>query len=90
MRRVHLIISGDVVGVSFRSWSRAQAQELGLVGWVRNREDDTVEIVAEGAKDKLEELVKRCSRGPDVAWVKKVDIEWQLPSNEFAYFDIVH
>jgi acylphosphatase len=90
MKRVHLLISGDVQGVGFRSWAFRQAQGLGLTGWVKNREDGTVELVAEGLREKLEELIKRCQRGPDVVWVEGVDIVWTDATGEFVNFSVVY
>ena len=60
MKRAHLIISGDVQGVGFRAWIVRQAKEFSLTGWVKNREDGAVELVAEGVRQSLEELIKRC------------------------------
>lgn len=88
MSRVHLVISGDVIGVGFRSWARRQAQDLNLLGWVTNREDDTVEIVAEGPKEKLESLVRLCRVGPDVAEVSDVQIVWEEPLGQFVSFEV--
>lgn len=88
MKRVHLIISGDVVGVGFRAFVRERATRLGLTGWVKNRQDRTVEVVAEGPQAKLEELVSACRRGPTVAWVEKVDTAWEKATGEWASFDI--
>ncbi len=90
MKRVRLIISGDVQGVGFRAWALRQAQDLKLTGWVKNREDGAVEVVAEGARNDLEELIKRCQHGPEVAWVENVDAEWQNSTNEFVSFDVVY
>lgn len=88
MKRVHVIISGDVVGVGFRSWVRGRAKNLGITGWVKNRDDDTVEIMAEG-KD-LEKFVKECRRGPDVAWVKDIDATWTEATGEFVSFEVLY
>lgn len=88
MVRVHLIISGDVQGMGFRAWARSQAQQLGLTGWVKNRDDGSVEIVAEGAK--VEEFIKRCQKGSEVAWVDKVNVEWQQATGEFMRFEVVY
>ena len=90
MKRVHAIISGDVIGVGYRSWAKRQAKQLGLSGWVKNREDDTVELVAEGPEEKLQAFIKQCHRGPDVAWVKKVDWIWQEAPAEFADFEVLY
>ena len=73
MKRVHLIISGLVQGVYFRQSTRTTALACGVSGWVRNRNDGTVEIVAEGSSAALEDLVKWCAKGPDMAQVRSVD-----------------
>lgn len=88
MKRLHLLISGDVVGVSFRLSTIYIARELGLVGWVRNTENGGVEIVAEGPKEKLENLVKWAHKGPPIARVEKVEVEWQKATGEFTEFGI--
>lgn len=88
MKRVHCVISGDVVGVGYRAWTVRQARELGITGWVKNREDDTVEIVAEG--ERLAEFVRRCRKGPDVAWVKDIKTEWTSAKAEFVTFQVVY
>ena len=90
MRRVHLIISGDVQGVGFRAWVLRLAQSKPITGWVKNRKDRTVEIVAEGPRVELEDLVKACQHGPEVAWVEKVDIQWLEGTGEVANFQVVY
>lgn len=90
MKHLHLIISGDVQGVGYRTWVLRRAQDLRLVGWVKNREDGTVEVVAEGAKKGLEELANRCKRGPDVAWVEKMEAVWEKSTDEFVGFEVVY
>lgn len=88
MNRIRLIISGDVIGVGFRSWTRRQAQDLGLVGWVANRPDNTVEVVAEGPEDKLDQLIEFCQTGPEVSDVEKVAITREVATGEFINFEI--
>jgi len=90
MKRVHCIISGDVVGVGYRGWVLRQAQDLRLVGWVKNCEDKTVEIVAEGNEQKLKQLINICKHGPDLAWVEHTDITWLPESGEFFDFAVVY
>ncbi|HEY2483226.1 MAG TPA: acylphosphatase [Caulobacteraceae bacterium] len=70
---IHLIISGCVQGVGFRWWVRARAQRLGLSGWVRNRADGTVELVAAGSAEAVEQLAAGCRRGPSSARVVSVE-----------------
>lgn len=90
MQRVHLFISGDVVGVGYRAWVLRYVGDKPLTGWVKNRQDRTVELVAEGQRQDLEELVKCCQKGPDVAWVEHVDVRWEKASGEFMGFAVVY
>ncbi len=90
MARVHCIISGDVQGVGFRAWVLRFARSRKLSGWVKNREDGAVELIAEGPKGELEELVKRCHRGPDVAWVEHVDVQWESSTEGFVSFEVIY
>jgi len=68
-------VTGRVQGVWFRGWTVDQARELGLSGWVRNRRDGSVEILAEGPDEALAELVRRCHEGPPAARVERVEAE---------------
>ncbi len=84
--RAHLIVKGRVQGVCYRMDTEDVARRLGLTGWVRNRMDRTVEIVAEGDREKIEDLIKWCRRGPRLARVDDIEIEWQEPQGEFIEF----
>lgn len=89
MKRVHLLISGDVTGVGFRLSAVYLAQDLGLGGWVRNTQNNQVEILAEGPEEKLKNLVTWARRGPPAATVEKVDVEWGKATFEFEEFAVV-
>lgn len=69
-----LLVTGTVQGVGFRAWTEATAGALGLDGWVRNRHDGSVEIVAKGQVAALEALAARCQEGPRFARVMAVDV----------------
>jgi acylphosphatase len=84
--RVHLRIRGRVQGVYFRASTVYEAQNLGLTGWVRNCPDGSVEAVAEGARDKIDELIAWCRRGPSGARVENVALEWRAATHEFSAF----
>jgi len=84
--RVHMRISGKVQGVAFRYNTKDEADSLGVVGWVRNVQDGTVEIVAEGEKSALEKFVGWAKQGPPVARVSNLDADWQEPTGEFDRF----
>lgn len=59
-------------GVNFRAATRERADALGLVGWVRNREDGSVEIEAEGPAAAVDQLGAWARRGPPAARVEDV------------------
>ncbi|MCL4360539.1 acylphosphatase [Patescibacteria group bacterium] len=90
MSRVHLIISGQVQGVGFRSWVGRFAEKKTLTGWVRNRQDGAVEIVAEGGKQDLDALIVVCRRGPEPGWVDDVSVRWLSATGEFHAFAVLY
>jgi acylphosphatase len=71
----HLLVSGIVQGVGYRAFAERTARELGLTGWVRNLDDDRVEIFVEGDPAKLEQYVERCHRGPRSAEVSGIEVK---------------
>lgn len=75
IKRVRLQIRGRVQGVWYRGSTAREAGHLGLVGWVRNRPDGSVEAVAQGAPAAVEALITWCRRGPPAARVDGVDVE---------------
>jgi len=88
MERLHAVIRGDVQGVGFRYFVQRTAQRLGLRGWVRNNDDGTVELVAEGERGKLEELERAVRAGPRMARVDSVDARWSQASGKLQGFDL--
>ena len=68
-------IAGLVQGVGYRAWTAETANGLGLDGWVRNRIDGTVELVAVGPADAVAALIQACRTGPRMARVDDVSIE---------------
>ena len=87
-RRAALRIRGKVQGVSYRESARQQALRLGLTGWVRNREDGSVEAVAEGAAEALEAFITWCQRGPALARVTDVERAEHPARGEFSTFTV--
>ena len=86
--RVRLRIIGRVQGVYFRTSTVAQAQHLGVTGSVANAPDGSVEVVAEGTRARIEELVAWCRRGPSGAKVTNVEVRWEIATCEFTSFGI--
>ena len=87
-QRVHVIVQGRVQGVYFRASTRDRARRLGLSGWVHNCRNGSVELIAEGEKAKLEQLVTWCHSGPPGAVVTNVEVEWQEGTGEFVGFAV--
>ncbi len=86
--RVHIFVSGRVQGVFFRDHTRRWASSLGLSGWVRNLVDGRVEVMAEGEKEKIEDLIGKLREGTPQSWVEDVETEWAEHKGEFSGFDI--
>lgn len=88
MIRVELVIEGRVQGVFYRASARDEAERLGLTGEVRNLPDGRVEAIAEGERERLEEFIAWCRRGPALAEVEEVRIRWTEVSGEFISFRV--
>ena len=88
MQRAHIAIYGIVQGVFFRSNAKKVAETLGLNGYARNMADGSVEVVAEGSKQKIKELIEFCKKGPKAARVDKVDVHIEEANGEFDRFEI--
>ncbi len=71
---VNLRVHGRVQGVFYRASAQAKGAELGLVGWVRNMADGSVEVHAEGEKESLEQFIQWCRQGPASAKVSGLDV----------------
>jgi len=70
---VHLSIHGIVQGVGYRDAFSLQALQRGVVGWVRNRRDGSVEAVIQGEAHAVEAMVRWAGRGPAAARVDRLD-----------------
>ena len=88
VRRLHAVITGRVQGVGFRYFVLRCARDLGLVGWVRNRPDGSVELVAQGEESSLRGLLADLKQGPPVSWVQQVSVEWHSPQPGLQGFDM--
>lgn len=81
--RVRVVVHGRVQGVWFRDSCRRRANELGVQGWVRNRSDETVEVVIAGPESDVAQLVSWCRAGPPRAEVTGIDVvEEAAPDGE--------
>ena len=85
---LHAVVRGDVQGVGFRYFVRGRAQRAGLSGWVRNRSDGTVECLATGSRQALETLLGELRRGPGMAEVESVEVEWRDDCEDPGEFEV--
>ena len=88
--RLFAIASGRVQMVMYRDFVQRKASGLKLKGTVRNREDGTVEIVAEGPRASLEKLVQKLRKGPLLARVDAVATTWQPATGAPTKFQITY
>jgi acylphosphatase len=70
-----LFVHGRVQGVWYRGWTVDTARALGLDGWVRNRRDGSVEILAAGSEEAMALFIERCGEGPAAARIDRIDVE---------------
>lgn len=89
MKQVQCVVLGRVQGVFFRASAQREAKRLGLTGWVRNRPDGSVELLAEGEDESLRDFIGWVQRGPTSARVDRVDTRWRSYTGEFTEFRIV-
>lgn len=75
-----LFIHGLVQGVFYRQWAVRTAGELGLVGWVRNRRDGTVEALVQGDESNVERFIAQARNGPPAARVERIEVADEEPS----------
>lgn len=83
---MHAIVKGDVQGIGFRATTRYHAIDLGLKGTVRNLHDGTVEIYAQGSRQRLEELIQKLKKDMPI---EEATIEYFPIDNPHEDFRIV-
>jgi len=86
-KRFRANIKGVVQGVGFRWFVRREAQMRNIAGYVMNLPDGTVEVDAQGEPQKIEDFLQELKRGPSMAIVSGVEIEW-LPPTVYIDFRI--
>lgn len=90
MVEIHCVVSGAVQNVAYRAYVQDSATELGLVGWVRNLSDGTVEVVAQGMPDTLKEFVEYLHEGSLMSKVDAVAVEWHSIKKLLDDFSVTH
>lgn len=87
-KNLHATISGRVQGVGFRYFVQVKANTIAITGWVRNRWDGTVEVMAQGERKNLESFLSAIRKGPSGANVTNIEVEWLEQDGEFTDFRV--
>jgi acylphosphatase len=87
---VHIWVKGRVQGVGFRAHVEYYALEIGVSGWVRNVGGDTVEAVAEGTREQIDQFIEMMKTGPRASRVDETRIEYETPTGYPIGFIVKH
>ena len=87
--RAHIWVKGRVQGVGFRAHVEYHARQIGgITGWVRNIGWNTVEAIAEGSREHVEQLIAMMREGPRASRVDEAKIEYETITGEFSEFGV--
>jgi acylphosphatase len=87
---IKVLIEGQVQGVFYRAHTKKKAQQLGLKGWVKNLPDGRVEVVFQGPKEKVEQMINWCWQGSPLSRVSQVKRVPQATRENFQDFEIIY
>jgi acylphosphatase len=82
------LVTGRVQGVGFRWFVEREARLIGVCGWVRNRDDGVVEVLASGSTAQLGSLYDKLKEGPRAARIDEVEVEDAAPFSGYKTFQI--
>lgn len=88
VKHINIRITGKVQGVSFRATTKAVADQMGVRGMIRNEQDGTLYIEAEGDDTLLEVFLEWCNEGPDRAKIENITVTEAEPKN-YRNFEII-
>ena len=90
MKQVECLISGRVQQVMFRDFAQRKARGLWITGTVQNIENGRVRVVAQGREERLNKFVEHLRKGPFLAKVQNVAVEWVEPDEPLQDFTIIY
>lgn len=90
LEELHAVVHGHVQGVGFRFWTERQAARLGLVGWVANRNDGSVEILVQGPHDQVVALLRRLKSSMTPGQIDYLDREIRRPTGHYTDFRVTY
>jgi acylphosphatase len=83
-----IIVQGRVQAVGYRAFAQRKAAQLALRGYVMNLKDGRVRVRVEGSREAIGELARDLEKGPPLARVETVSVNWRPPTGRFTSFDI--
>jgi acylphosphatase len=89
MKIAHVTITGNVHGVGFRQFVKQHAQKFGILGWVQNNDDKTVECMLQGDEESVKKMIELLQVGPMLAEIKHVEVNYMEDPFTFTEFEIV-
>lgn len=90
MLEIHCVITGNVQQVAYRAYVQEAATELGVVGYVKNLPDGSVEVVGQAPPEILKEFVEYLHEGSVLSQVEGVAIEWKSAHKTYEEFSLLH
>jgi len=88
--RVHIWVKGRVQAVGFRAHVEYHALQIGVLGWVRNIGWDTVEAVAEGTREQIDQFIEMVKTGPPASHVNEARVEYEPTTGHLSGFSVKH
>ncbi len=89
MKEIYCKVYGNVQGVFFRTFAQEQAKAFGVTGYAKNLDDGTVEVVAQGTQEQLDQFMSKISVGPENAEVESIDFQKGPVEEPYTQFDIL-
>lgn len=94
--QAHAYITGDVIGVGFRAWTKIHAKTIHIKGWIRNNHNDPdrfgpnggVEALFQGTKAQVDQMISLVKQGPSVSYVEDVEVVWEKAEKVYDGFEI--
>ena len=90
MKRAHVFIEGHVQGVGFRHFTKTNARQHNVEGWVKNLADGRVEAIFEGKEENVKQMISLVKEGPRTSRVSNVDVDWEEPEGDFGNFRVAY
>ena len=90
LKRVHMWVKGRVQGVGFRAHVEYHSLQIGVLGWVRNLGHDSVETVAEGTREQIDQFIEMVKAGPRASRVDEARVEYEPLTGQLSGFTVKH